>query len=72
MLPVSPFKMFHCSVRSRTVFKLSFWMQAAVAKGWGSTPMAVGSSFSTEATSAASDLYSMVTSEAESPFSARR
>jgi hypothetical protein len=28
-LPFSLFKRFHCSVRSRTGFKASFWMQAA-------------------------------------------
>ena len=35
MLPVSLFSMFHCSVKSSTVFRSGFWMQAAVAKGCG-------------------------------------
>ena len=42
MLPVSLFSMFHCSVKSSTVFRSGFWMQAAVAKGCGRTPMALG------------------------------
>ncbi|MEG7531569.1 MAG: hypothetical protein RSF83_09280 [Hungatella sp.] len=47
---------------------MSFCAIATVAKGCGSRPIASGCSFKTAATSVASDLYSRVTSSADSPL----
>ena len=72
LLPLTPCILFHSSFKSKITFSASFCMQAAVTKGWGNSPMAVGSSASTDATSVASDLYSSVTSSTDMPLAFSR